>query len=201
MIEKSTIYQLIPVLKEYDKVIRTQAEFDALIASPTWLGAKSVAFFGAFTLSTINNSGILIPQTVEQIQGFNGATFNIENSKRGGSGLWYASRPTNPNSFVKDISINLAMNGGGDAISQIDNISNCNVIIRVGKITEGVWGIISCNNVTNCKVSIFSTDTFGSRIDGISCCLNINHCETELNTSGNACGIYDIPCRSRSRTY
>ena len=53
----------------YDKVIRTQTEFEALIASSNWLGVVSVAFVGdggtlKFTRS--DGTGILIPQTVNR---------------------------------------------------------------------------------------------------------------------------------------
>ena len=45
----------------YDKIIRTQTEFEELIADPDWLDAESVALVGQFTYSVANNSGIKVP--------------------------------------------------------------------------------------------------------------------------------------------
>jgi hypothetical protein len=93
----------------YSKVIRTQAEFNELIASPTWLGATSVALVGLFTLSTANNSGIKIPATVKQIHGFNGAKITITNFKYNSDtakgGLWYDTLPTTLDYSIRDLEV------------------------------------------------------------------------------------------------
>ena len=84
----------------YDQVIRTQTDFETLIASPTWLGAESVALVGQFIYDEPDNKGIMIPQTVKQIHGFNSAKITITNFKYGSStakgGLWYDTAPTTP---------------------------------------------------------------------------------------------------------
>src|SRR5690606_2988572 len=66
----------------FDIIISNQSEFDELVASSNWLGATSVAFVGdggdlKFTLNTLNNSGIKIPQTVKEIIGFNNAIIEV----------------------------------------------------------------------------------------------------------------------------
>ena len=74
----------------YDKAIRTQDEFDTMIANPTWLDAQSVALVGEFTA----NAGIVIPPAVKQIHGFNGAKITITDATNyEGYGLSYAVRP------------------------------------------------------------------------------------------------------------
>jgi hypothetical protein len=94
----------------YDIVIRTQAEFDALIADGTWFGAVSVAIIGAFTLSASNNSGVKIPATVKQIHGFNGAKITITNflysdSTPARGGLWYDTLPATDDYEVRGLTI------------------------------------------------------------------------------------------------
>lgn len=117
----------------YDKVIRTQSEFETLIASPTWLGAVSVCFIGdggtlKFTKS--DGQGIKIPQTVKQIKGINSATIEVTNFVSNSSnmgGLWYATLPT-----TTDYSI--------------DNI----VVNCTGSINENTYGFVNCTQLTNC---------------------------------------------------
>src|SRR5690606_38106021 len=94
------------LLKGFDLIIRTQAQFNTMIASPNWLGAVSVALIGQFTLSTPNNSGVKIPATVKQIQGFNGAKITITNFRYNATtakgGLWYDTAPTTNDYSIRD---------------------------------------------------------------------------------------------------
>ena len=58
----------------YDIVVKTQAEFEALIASPTWLDANSVALVGdGGALKFTSGPGIIVPDTVERVDGYNKA--------------------------------------------------------------------------------------------------------------------------------
>ena len=109
----------------HDKVIRTQDDFDALIANPDWLGATSVALVGQFTVSRA--SGIKIPDTVRQIHGFNQAKITITN-------------------FVYDQ--NTAKGGLGK-----NSTNNLDYSIRDLRWTvpdRGVYGFYNCTNLTNC---------------------------------------------------
>ena len=114
----------------YSKVIRTQTEFEELIASPNWLGATSVALVGQFTLSTANNSGIKVPLTVKQIQGFNSAKITITNfvynESTAKGGLWYDTRPTTLDYNIRDLEVDCT---GTDSFT---------------------LGFYNCTNLTNC---------------------------------------------------
>lgn len=136
----------------YDKVIRTQAEFDALIASATWLGATSVALVGQFTLSTANNSGIKIPATVKQIHGFNGAKITITNfvynETTAKGGLWYATRPSTSGCEIRGVDLDIS----GDAA-----VGFCNCIglrcsdIIASSSSFNAAGVYDCWDIDSIK--------------------------------------------------
>ena len=83
-----------------------------MIASQNWLGAVSVALIGQFTLSTTDNSGVKIPATVKQIQGFNSAKITITNFKfnetTAKGGLWYDTAPTTNDYSIRDLEVDCA---------------------------------------------------------------------------------------------
>jgi hypothetical protein len=109
-VNKAYADNLIP----YDKVIRTQAEFNALIGSSTGSGRTSVALVGQFTYSEANNSGIKVPATVKQIHGFNSAKITITNfaydSTTAKGGLWYDTRPTTLDYSIRDLEVDCTGN-------------------------------------------------------------------------------------------
>ncbi len=166
----------------YDKVIRTQAEFEQLIASATWLDAKSVALVGQFTLSTANNSGIKIPATVKQIHGFNSAKITVTNfaydSSTAKGGLWYVTRPTTPDYSIRDLEVDCT--GTGSLIRAFYNcigLHNCTGTGTGG--TDG-FGFRNCTNLTNCTGT--GTGTGGGL--GFDNCDYITNC-TGTGTGGN----------------
>ena len=103
--------------RPYDLVVRTQAQFEEMIASATWLDATSVALVGQFTYGAANNSGIKVPSSVKQIHGFNGAKITITNFVYNGTtakgGLWYDTRPTTLDYSIRDLEVDCTGTGTG----------------------------------------------------------------------------------------
>ena len=133
----------------YDVVIRTQAEFDALIASPTWLGAKSVCFIGdGGTLIFNFPQNLFIPETVSNIKGIND-TFITSLQQ-----FSYLTKPTEDMTRTIEnmtfVSSNILQSLG---FRNFANISNCKSIVNAN---GGEWGISKvvgfsdCINVSNC---------------------------------------------------
>ena len=141
----------------YDKVIKTQAEFEALIASDTWLGAVSVALVGQFTLSTANNSGIKIPDTVKQIHGFNGAKITVTNflwtNTSVKAGLWYSTAPTTEDFSIRDLEVYCGGEGYVRAFGNCINLINCignSVAVSYGSLHAYAYAFYKCKNIINC---------------------------------------------------
>ncbi len=198
-------------IKEFDLTIRTQAEFNTMIASPTWLDAKSVALVGQFTLSTANNSGVKIPSTVKQIQGFNSAKITITNFKYNSStaqgGLWYDTIPTTLDYSIRDLEVDCT-GTDGYGFSNCTNLTNCTGIetgtygygfnhctnltnctgIGTGTGTDAIGhGFYNCTNLTNCTGTGTGTD-IGI---GFYNCTNLTNC-TGKGTGSDGYGFYQI---------
>lgn len=162
----------------FDKIISTQTEFEALIASPTWLSAKSVLFNGnngAFTLSTIDNSGIKIPLTVYTIKGINNATITITNflynETTANSGLWYETLQTNDEYSIDNLTLNV--NGNvAYGFNHCYKLANC--ISNSNGTSTGI-GFSTCNKLINC------TSTGNGATNGIG----FNNCDILTNCTGN----------------
>ena len=139
------------------KVIRTRTRAQALINDPneTWLDAVSVALVGQFTLSTANNSGIKIPDTVKQIHGFNSAKITITNfawhSTTAKGGLWYATLPTSGE--IR----NLEVDCNGYAFRNCTNMTNC---IGIGDV-----GFYECADLANTYRPIWVWGPLGTASD------------------------------------
>ena len=101
----------------YDLIIRRQAEFDALIADPTWFDAISVAFVGQFTISTPDNSGVKRPANVTRIDGYNNAKITITNfvynPTTAKGGLWDNGNANNPRCYITDLTVDCTGTGAG----------------------------------------------------------------------------------------
>jgi len=159
----------------YSKVIRTQAEFNELIASPTWLGAESVALVGQFTYSVANNSGIKIPATVKQIHGFNSAKITVTNLKynlyTAKGGLWYDTLPTTLDYSIRDLEVDCTgTDGSGRGFYNCTNLTNCTGT-GTGLNGDG-YGFYNCTNLTNCT----GTGTGTSYGCGFYNCTNLANC-------------------------
>ncbi len=157
----------------YDKVIRTQTEFDALIASGTWLDAKSVAIVGQFTLSTTDNSGVKIPATVKQIHGFNSAKITVTNflynSSTAKGGLWYDTAPTTNDYSIRDLEVSCTGTPYSSCFYNCNNLSNCTSTGTGGEYGRGFY---YCNNISNCT----GTGTGTTNGSGFTSCNNISNC-------------------------
>ena len=171
----------------YDLVIRTQGDFETMIASSTWLDAVSVALVGQFTLSTVNNSGVKIPSTVKQIHGFNSAKITVTNflysvtTAKGG--LWYETAPTTDDCGVREIEVNCtgtAVSGRGYGFHNIVNLFKC----KTASLTDGEAvssGFMNCEHLIQC-VGTGSGNPYGI---GFQACKHLVDCKgTGIGLSG-----------------
>ncbi len=182
----------------YDLVIRTQAEFEDMIAdgltlnntniqNSTWHGAKSVALIGQFTLSYGSNSGVKIPATVKQIHGYNGAKITITNfeynSTTAKGGLWYEEKPEGIDCEIRNLEVDCTSSGGitVSGFSNCTNLTNCTGTadgVEGGGYSNG-FGFSNCTNLTNCTGTAngdYSGYGFGN-------CTNLTNC-TGTGTAG-----------------
>lgn len=171
----------------YDKIIRSQAEFDALIADPTWFGATSVALVGQFTYSAPNNSGIKIPSTVKQIHGFNNAKITVTNfvldSSTAKGGLWYDELPTTPDYSIRDLEVDCTGTTAGFGFNNCTNLTNCT---GTGTGTgAGGYGFSYCTNLTNC-----TGKGTGTRGFGFASCTNLTNCTGTGTGTTESYGFY-----------
>jgi hypothetical protein len=175
------------LLATYDKVIRNQDDFEDMIEDSDWLGAKSVALVGQFTISKA--SGIEIPATVKQIHGFNSAKITVTNfaydidTAKGG--LWYDTAPTTQDYSIRDLEVGCAGTGTGtSAFYNCIGLYNC-----TGKGTgtgagSGGYGFWYCTNLTNCVGTGAGTGTNSSGY-GFRSCTNLTNCiGTGTGTTG-----------------
>ena len=148
----------------YDKVIRTQAEFDTLIASPTWLDAKSVCFIGdGGTLEFTSSGSITIPVNVKNIKGLNSA-------KIGGNGSFgYAELPTSNDYSISDLSVIIFSEDWGTGFLNCTNLVNC--YANVYGSSSGI-GFYNCTNLVNCE----GTGEGDPTGEGFTYCKNLVNC-------------------------
>jgi hypothetical protein len=170
----------------YDKIIRKQADFEALIDDPDWLGATSVALVGQFAVSRAN--GIKIPSTVKQIHGFNGAKITITNFVYNGTtakgGLWYNTLPTTPGYSIRDLEVDCTGTGtSGRGFSSCTNLTNCT---GTGTGVYG-YGFRDCTNLVNCTGTGTGTESLGH---GFRDCTNLVNC-TGTGTGSFGYGFRD----------
>jgi hypothetical protein len=162
----------VSAIEVYDKVVKTQSEFEALIASATWLDSVSVAFVGQFTYSVASNSGIKIPDTVKQIHGYNDAKITITNflfsPTDAKGGLWYDTLPTTNDYSICDLEVDCTGNRGY-GFRNCTNLMNCT---GTGTGTGAGYGFADCTSLTNCT----GTGTGGSFGYGFSNCTNLTNC-------------------------
>ena len=195
----------------YDRVIRTQAEFETLIASENWLGAKSVAFVGQFTLSTQNNSGIKVPSTVKQIHGFNSAKITVTNfvynATTAPAILRYETLPSTNDYSISHLEISCnsvitkgfanfvnliccTLNSEGwscDGFYNCVNLVNC---LSDANATGGARGFVYCSNIINCESKAFATE--GGNAFAFDHCSNITNCKGKgVAVEGGGHAFYD----------
>jgi len=193
----------------YDIAIRTQTQFEQLIASPTWLNAKSVAFIGdggtlMFTLSTTNNGGVKIPQTVKQIHGYNSAkivvTNFLYNSSTAKGGLWYNTLPAASDYSISDLILSCTANTAAYGFYNCARLTNCTVSVTGNAYNSSACGFYNCTRLTNCASSSIASggaDSFNSCSQLINCTANdysdgfsqsYANCKQLINCTGNCTG-------------
>lgn len=146
--------------KMMDVVVRTQEDFDALIASPTWLGAKSVLFVGSPSLkfTKLDGTGIVVPTTVRHIQGVHKATIDIWNNPGKpyvvAFGYQNPLDPTDSDYWVRDLTVECHANQAGyghdaAAFQYMKNLTGCDVRAEGDSAVGFAW----CENLISCTVS------------------------------------------------
>lgn len=160
--------------KPYDAIITTQTEFETLIASSDWLGAKSVAFIGdGGNLVFEVSDTITIPQTVMQIQGFNNAIIKITPTSSY-YGMWYSTKPTGSGYSINDLKIIISGGTYAYGLARAINITKVYVQDEETSSTYERVGFLSCDKVIDCTAVV---PTYG-----FSCCsYGINNTGTDIS--------------------
>lgn len=181
----------------FDVVIKTQEQFEELIASPTWLDANSVAFVGdGGTLKfTHSDLGLVIPSNVKQIVGFNNAIIYNSHMTSGWTSftpeIGYATLPTDEDYFIRDISVYICGTGilisGENGIGNMRNVINCHVHYIDG--TYGT-GFVGCDHLINCRVTgnFASTTNYGK---GYEKCYHLINCFTNFKVKNTDAWGFD----------
>jgi hypothetical protein len=196
-------------LKLYDIVIKTQAEFDDLLASPSWFGANSVAFVGnggssSFKLSTPNNQGVRIGGFTKEIAGFNNAIIEVENFKYDNTlenaALWYEIKPTTTDYSIKNLTIKCSSNTEDTnrcyAVQKCINLYNVYAYAYKANETSipTAYGFRNCDNLVNCY-SYANSYRSGFNSNGVaySSCNNLINCKGKVEyVSGSDTRIFNL---------
>lgn len=153
--------------KIYDVIIRTQQEFDALIASPTWLDAKSVLFVGdGGTLIFLKDDGkgICVPSTVKRISAINLAIINVMNFDPSNiAAFYYDNLPASNDTYIEHIK--LVVHG----------------------VTGGtVTGFHHCTIMRGCTCNVLA---YGEEASAFNACSNIESCIGIVTGTGKQYGF------------
>lgn len=189
----------------------TQAKFETLIASPNWLSFETVYFDGiyvgnaGFTVSTMNNSGIKIPQSVKRIMGFNSAKINLTNCLITGyyekGALYYQQLPLTDDYCIENIEVMCVAvttsPSSPSAFAHCRNLKNCK-----GSTIGGNY--LSCNTFVNCHnlyccegVAINEGGGY-SGAKGFYNCTNLVFCKGQGSSFANAEAIGFHNCKRLS---
>jgi hypothetical protein len=177
--EKAVKTYLNDYAMRYDYVIDSQAKFDALVASGTWLGAKNVLF----AVNVTRAAQTTIPATVEKIHAINGATLTVTDLTTGQYGFGYATVPTDPKFEVRNFAVNATGTGSIYGFYSCTQLTNCT---GTGTSTGGNgYGFISCNQLTNCTGTGTGTDGNGY---GFYSCNQLTNCTGTGTSTGTEHG-------------
>lgn len=180
----------------FDKVIKTQEEFEELIASPTWLDAVSVAFVGDggslkfifLDTGQTFNAGIKIPRTVLQIEGFNNAKIEVPNFSYNENtrlaAMWYEYRESDIEYSIKNISLFCVSDVKGRGFYNFSNMTNCYSFCRCE--TEAM-AFYKCTNLFNCTAYGNGSSTGGANSIGYG----FLDCDNLINCNGRGYGDDD----------
>lgn len=165
------------VLISYDYVVDSQAKFNSLVSSGTWLGVVNVLF----ATNVTHTNQIVIPSTVQKIHGINGATITlVYNSSTVAYGIRYSSAPTSTDYEIMGLRVEMTNNGTGIAVG----VRRCVNLINCTSITSGNIGsraFEDCAYLTNCTGT---GTTYGNgAAEGFRDCSYLINC-TGLGSSG-----------------
>lgn len=165
----------------YDQVVETQERFNALIASPTWLDATSVAFRGEFTAT----GPIVIPATVKQIDGFGltKITVNISSDAQNAVAFGYAEMPLDDADLPKEEQPTPDSQEAGvlkkDYSVRGLYVKAVHAVTPSQLINYTLTGIANCRNLTDVTAyaEFINTSTAQSvRATGFENCNNLVNC-------------------------
>lgn len=166
----------------YDVVVRTQDDFDSLIASSTWKNATSVCFIGNGGVSKFTKTdgvGIKIPSTVKNIYGINNPIIEVNNFVYNASTnkavFYYQTLPVSDDYCVEGISVY----GIGDTpilFLNCRNLRNCYFMGSFSDTATGITGYSRCYNLINCSGQMNGAGSNSGNY-GYSYCENLINCK------------------------
>lgn len=170
--------------EDFDLIINTQAEFDNMLASVNWLGAKRILltdyFLHGSTISNINGA-INVPDSVEKIAGLEGRRcgFKCINVKKTTASY---SRGINLTTAAKTELVNLTLEivGANDDInttlygisgnSENSVIKGCSLDVKAGSGHNVLyWTFEDGLTVKDCLFTVTSGATFVGIFGGVRC--------------------------------
>ena len=142
-------------------VIRTQEEFDTMIATPDWLGAHSVLLAGAFSYTDTTGAGLLVPENVYCIDGVNNAEITALSSV-----LMVLRYETCPDDGLHRVSgITVSSTGTACGFSNMTGLICCTV-------QRCSVGFSACRDLVNCTANIQTM--------GFSSCYSLTNCTAHI---------------------
>jgi hypothetical protein len=196
---------------KYDYIVDSQAKFDALVASGTWLNAKNVLF----TTNVTRAAQTTIPATVEKIHAINGATLTATNLTSGQYALGYATRPVNMIDYeMVGIKITVTIGGtNSDGYTKygfynINNMRNCYIYASNSDCSTYFYGFSDCYRMYNCHTNFTISGQYNTgfincyylvncaatvaggiwRAVGFSGCYYLTNCYSHCNTNSSSGG-------------
>ncbi len=135
----------------FDIMIKSQSEFDTMIANEDWGGVVSVAILCNLTIATT----VKIPKTVKHIQGFKGATITstVAYNKSEFIAMYYEDdvfEDDTSDYLIKDIKI--LKTGTGGVLKNIPNLSNIWYYSTTYVYT--IKAFENCNSIKNSMIYI-----------------------------------------------
>lgn len=170
-------------LAPYDRIVRTQTEFESLIASPDWLGAESVAFKGTFVKS---GDGIKVSAGVRTIVGLDGAVIKIQNHTNANyqGGFGYGALP-GKGASVRGLTVEIESAAHKvNAFYRCRNLENCRAVLR--QTGGGSAGYGECADIHACTAE--TAEGTGFNTAGFQNCKRLRMCEALI--TGETCDGY-----------
>lgn len=178
------------VPQTFDKIITTQAEFAAMLASPNWLGAKRVAIV-SMGLNSYTSFAIKVPSGVQTVQGFGNPTIEVSASASNTDGNITSS------TSIKGITFFFHSTSSGSIVLFKGLTALSEIVVRFvigGLYPSNVTVFEDCNNLKD--ITIYAPNGLSSykTINGFKNCNYISNAKvTYLN---NTIGVGFENCSS-----